>query len=619
MALTIGRRGLPGNSSLAKLLEEERGVRNPRNLPWLTVARILEWADLHKNRTGEWPNLSSGRVLGTDDTWAGINHSLWAGRRGLPGGTSMAILLAEHRGVRNLSDLPPLTEELILAWADAHRERTGEWPNIQSGAIDDASGEKWANVNAALQTGGRGLPGNSSLAKLMQERRGVRNVGNLPSLTEAQILEWADTHKNRTADWPTKMSGPIADAPGETWANVNVALSQGGRDLPGGWTLAKFLEERRGVPHIFNRPVTEEQILVWADSHKDRTGKWPTVKSGPIFEVPGETWLGIYHALRKGVRNLPGGSSLAQLLDERRGVRNKQDLTPLTEEQILQWLDSHKLRTGRWPTKQSGPISDAPGETWANVNAALVQGLRTLPGGSSLARLLAENRNARNTHTITQLTVDQILNWADEHHRRTGTWPKAASGIIPEVPGESWSNINAALVQGRRNLPGDSSLAQLLAENRSVRNHLDLPAVTEDQILAWADAHHERTGEWPKVNSGPIHDVPGEKWANIDQSLAKGLRGLLEGSSLAKLLDQSRAVRNRSGLGPLTLEQILRWADLHRQRTGLWPNYLSGSIVDAAGETWSAIQHLLQRGSRGLPGGSSLARLLKEHRSDTTT
>ncbi len=398
----------------------------------------------------------------------------------------------------------------------------------------------------------------------------------------------------------------------------SAVLESVGRQVHGvtGGQMREFAQRLRDAAP---RPLTEEQILAWADAHHQRTNAWPNVSSGNVHDDPDETWRGLDGALRYGSRGLVGNSSLAQLLDERRGVRNKQNLTPLTEEQILQWLDSHKLRTGRWPTKQSGPISDAPGETWANVNAALVQGLRTLPGGSSLARLLAENRNARNTHTITQLTVDQILNWADEHHRRTGTWPKAASGIIPEVPGESWSNINAALVQGRRNLPGDSSLAQLLAENRSVRNHLDLPAVDEDQILAWADAHHERTGEWPKVNSGPIHDVPGEKWANIDQSLAKGLRGLSEGSSLAKLLDQSRAVRNRSGLGPLTLEQILRWADLHRQRTGLWPHHLSGSIVDAAGETWSAIQHFLQRGSRGLPGGSSLARLIKENRSVPTT
>src|SRR5205085_673482 len=33
----------------------------------------------------------------------------------------------------------PLTGEMILAWADAHHERTGEWPRIEAGAIQDAT------------------------------------------------------------------------------------------------------------------------------------------------------------------------------------------------------------------------------------------------------------------------------------------------------------------------------------------------------------------------------------------------------------------------------------------------------------------------------------------------
>jgi hypothetical protein len=46
-------------------------------------------------------------------------------------------------------------------------------------------------------------------------------------------------------------------------------------------------------------------------------------------------------ALRLGLRGLPGGSSLARLLDEQRRVRNVKNLPPLTEEQILAWADEH--------------------------------------------------------------------------------------------------------------------------------------------------------------------------------------------------------------------------------------------------------------------------------------
>jgi hypothetical protein len=65
----------------------------------------------------------------------------------------------------------PLTEEMILAWADAHHERTGRWPHAASGPIPQASGETWTAVNQALGCGHRGLPGGDTLAKLLDRHR----------------------------------------------------------------------------------------------------------------------------------------------------------------------------------------------------------------------------------------------------------------------------------------------------------------------------------------------------------------------------------------------------------------------------------------------------------------
>src|SRR5262249_30272121 len=109
------------------------------------------------------------------------------------------------------------------------------------------------------------------------------------------------------------------------------------------------------------RPLTEGQSLAWADRHHERTGAWPKVLSGPILDAPSETWSGIDHALSRGSRSLPGNSSLARLLEEKRGVRNKQNLPPLTEDQILKWADAHKDRTGEWPRRVAGPVHEAPG------------------------------------------------------------------------------------------------------------------------------------------------------------------------------------------------------------------------------------------------------------------
>jgi hypothetical protein len=72
-----------------------------------------------------------------------ISAALSNGGRGLPGGYSLARLLAKHRGVRNRQALPPVSIPLILAWADAHYAKTGQWANVKSGPIAGAPGETW--------------------------------------------------------------------------------------------------------------------------------------------------------------------------------------------------------------------------------------------------------------------------------------------------------------------------------------------------------------------------------------------------------------------------------------------------------------------------------------------
>ena len=69
------------------------------------------------------------------------------------------------------------------------------------------------------------------------------------------------------------------------------------------------------------------------------------------------------------------------------------------------------------------------------------------------------------------------------------------------------------------------------------------PHLTVKQILAWADAHHARTGEWPAYKSGPVPEAPGEVWTNIDSALRHGHRGLPGGDTLPRLLDRHRGRR----------------------------------------------------------------------------
>jgi hypothetical protein len=431
---------------------------------------------------------------------------------------------------------PPLTTAQILAWADEHRAATGRWPQSDTGLVHSALGEVWANLDQALRVGLRGLPGGSTLRRLLAEHRGVRNLAALPRLTSGQIVVWARAYQRRTGQWPCCNSGPIPDAPGETWSGVNAALGVGRRGLPGGSSLAQLLAEQCGRRNRKDLPALRlSQILAWADRWRLRTGRWPTLRSGPIPEAPAESWHGVDDALRGGRRGLAGGSSLARLLAQRRALRNRMALPRLSPKQILAWADAWHARTGTWPQRGSGAIPEAPGEAWQAVNVALHLGARGLPGGSSLAQLLAANRGVPNPAARPPLTVGQVLAWADRHRRRTGRWPRATDGPVVGVAGETWMAINAALVAGRRGLPGDSSLARLLAEHRGVRNRMALPPLRVRQIRSWAQAYRRRAGAWPTRWSGPIAEAPAETWMGVDAALKRGHRGLLGGSSLARL------------------------------------------------------------------------------------
>jgi hypothetical protein len=299
---------------------------------------------------------------------------------------------------------------------------------------------------------------------------------------------------------------------------------------------------------------------------------------------------------------------------------------PLTEDHVLAWADQYHALTGRWPKKTDGPVRGAPNERWSAIDVALHQGHRGLRGGSSLPRLLAARRGVRNRMALPGFTIRQILRWSDDYRRRTGAWPQRESEprtALPGTNGDTWFAVDGALRTGRRGLPGGSSLAQLLAEHRGVRNVADLPRLSVRQALAWADAHRERAGRWPGLRDWrqEIPGTNGETWGNLMQAVALGLRGLPGGFTLFDLLTTRRGFRNINRLPPLTVPQILAWADAFRARTGTWPTCRSEpqEIPGTGGEKWFNVHQSLLKGLRGLPGRSSLSKLLARHRRVSNT
>jgi hypothetical protein len=131
----------------------------------------------------------------------------------------------------------------------------------------------------------------------------------------------------------------------------------------------------------------------------------------------------------------------------------------------------------------------------------------------AMRRQIARRRQGRNLQDLPVFTIDKILAWADAYHTRHAAWPNRRAGLIDGTPGETWTAVDIALSRGLRGLPSGSSLPRLLAEHRGVFNAHDQPPLSVEQVLAWADAHHARKGEWPMVESGRILETPHETWA----------------------------------------------------------------------------------------------------------
>jgi hypothetical protein len=433
------------------------------------------------------------------------------------------------------ADQPDLTENQVLAWADAFHATQGDWPRWDSGPIPGPHDETWFSVSAALMLGRRGFRPGESLAAFFFVRHGrARCIASEQTLSFARIKAWSRAWRKQTGRWPTVHSGEIPGQGGLTWCSVNKILRTGRAGLPAGTNLLVLRRAELQLPERL--PLTEQLILEWAKAHYKRTGQWPASTSGRIKGAPAESWLAVSLALLRGSRGLYGHSSLNVFLRKHSRFKRTTSVPSLSISQVLDWADAHHARTGKWPNRVAGPIPQAPAESWRKVNAALSNGSRGLPGGSSLAQLLAARRGVRNCKQPPELSISQILAWADAFHARTGDWPNLTSGPIPEAPGETWGAVQLALKGGARGLPRTPRLSQLLAEHRGWRRAMRRSRLAVHQVLAWAKAFYARTGRWPAPEDGPIIEAAGETWMAVDVALQEGRRGLPRNSSLARLL-----------------------------------------------------------------------------------
>jgi hypothetical protein len=364
----------------------------------------------------------------------------------------------------NRMALVPLTEELIRKWILDEFTSTGKWPNTRSGKVQVVGvDEAWQSLHNYLVRGGRGLPGGQSLTDVVAEVR--RQAGLEVVLTEGLIKQWIRAEYEKTKRWPLASDGDVlVDGVAEKWCNLHLNLLQGRRGLPGGRRLVDLVEEVRtelGQPST--RTMEDVRQLIW--QHYCDRKEWPHFKSK--LPVPGglfTSWNALNQALSVGRFGLPGGSSLAKVVEsvkEEHGLSDK-----LTLHKVRCWILAHHARAGVWPNVKSGLIGaeDANGMSWVNLDDALSRGLRGLEGGSSLAKVVREVRS--DFGDPYELTTSTIKLWMQNEFIATGSWRFPDDGPV-HSPGASistWRIVRAALYDGTRGLPKRTSFAQLRRE-----------------------------------------------------------------------------------------------------------------------------------------------------------
>jgi hypothetical protein len=186
-------------------------------------------------------------------------------------------------------------EHFAEAWADATRAKA------QAKARDP---ERRAKIAAAK----RGKPRPAHVREILRE------CASQPH-TEESRRKMSRTHKRRGTRPPRAGPAwtPAEDALLGTMPDAEVA------DRTGRTVMA--VRVRRSLLGVYLRSpdrLTLDQVLARAESHFGRTGRWPSNGSGAVSEGRHLTWGGIDQALRGGFRGLPGGSSLAKLVEEYR-------------------------------------------------------------------------------------------------------------------------------------------------------------------------------------------------------------------------------------------------------------------------------------------------------------
>jgi hypothetical protein len=225
----------------------------------------------------------------------------------------------------------PLTLKQILAWADAFRRRTGQWPSANAGPVSEAPGEKWQIVtdfrSAEIGVQGKRTDLTSTLQDAKLPRAGVSKLrAIIRASAVVQRLYDQDLLAVDVAGcaWQKK-PGSLDRDPASIRDDAHETQQTNG---PGGRTDPGV----GGRPPSAHGPVAEPVRRAGGGRPGGELGG---CQSGASGREPG----------------LPGGDSLPRLLDRHRGPGGHGRPRPWTpeEDELMRVLSPPEVarRTGR--------------------------------------------------------------------------------------------------------------------------------------------------------------------------------------------------------------------------------------------------------------------------------
>jgi hypothetical protein len=314
--LLRGTRSLPGNSSLYQEsikvaaargvpIEDRRGDNSP-----LTVGMVRDAIRAFHAQHGRFPVVGRDGVSPLGITWTTLSLHLTDGRRGLPGGSTLAKEIEAVRREMGLKPPEP-TRELVLKAIEEYRDETGGYPIQQTRGEIPTLGMSWMVLAKRLRAGLLG--GGVTLVGLIEEvrtHRGELAPGKKPKLTLAMVHEAIRAFYREHGRRPTTLKDERPCRLGLAWRTLNNAIKLGQRGLPGGTTLLEECEVALGPAAFGVKPTltieaVHEAIRAFYREHGER----PMTKT----QLPcglGIAWSTLQNCLAHGERGLPGGSSL---------------------------------------------------------------------------------------------------------------------------------------------------------------------------------------------------------------------------------------------------------------------------------------------------------------------